>query len=199
MIAATPPVALSVSPPRVSVAAGGRAEFAVTNFGRTAAVVELGAARFALTLRGRPEIRGGSTPGWLRVGQRRIVLGPSQTVDVPVAASATLAPGDHAALIVLRTRGTGSIAVRVQVGVVVVARGSGRVVHRLTLRRVRVLRRSLELTVFNSGNVAERGFVVRRGGRVLGRLQRELLPRSAGIFTVPRRGRGRLEVAVLRR
>ena len=82
-----------------------------------------------------------------RVGRRhRLVAAPDRAL-----------PGDHAALVLLTTapsRATG-IAVRLRVGVVVLVRVAGRIVHRLELGSLEARRRVLVATVVNRGNVAE--------------------------------------------
>jgi hypothetical protein len=92
--------------------------------------------------------------------------------------------------------------VRLRVGVVVIVRVPGRIVHRLEPRSLTARRRGgrwlLELRLVNRGNVAERLGAGRlhvelfRRGRVVARLRarrQELLPHSAGVAEFVYRGR----------
>jgi hypothetical protein len=91
-----------------------------------------------------------------------------------------------------------------RLGVVVVVRVPGRIVHRLVPLSLRVRRagplRVLELLVANKGNVTEvldRGCAIvtlRRRGQVLARLRppaRQLLPRTSGLVEARYAGRVR--------
>jgi hypothetical protein len=103
------------------------------------------------------------------------------------------------------------VAIRIRIGVVVVVRVAGRIVHRVELEALRVRRRALEVVVANRGNVLERPHVrisLSRGGHLLVRLgsvRPTLLPYSRGIerFRYGARLRGwvtaRVEVGALRR
>jgi hypothetical protein len=210
-MAATPPVALSASPARVTLAAHEARTIRVTNAGKSAAFVDVVPAGFALGLRGQPEIVPRNRGKWIRVRPRRLALDPGESASLTVSsgAAAPEEPGDHAALVLLRT-GTGvqgGVAVRMQIGIVVVVRVPGVVVHRVRLQGARLRRGVLELAFRNAGNVSERlgpgrvRVVLRRGGRIVGRPRlapRDLLPRANGIASAPYRGRsrGRVTVAV---
>jgi hypothetical protein len=202
---------LSASPLRLRLAAGSAAVVTVRNPGRRPVVVDVGRAGFARSLRGRPRIRSPRAAAWLRLHPHRLVLAPDGAARLHVAAAPRrrAEPGDHPALVLLTTRpvGLSRVRLRLRVGVVVVLRVPGRVVHRLEPRTLRVERRGrrrlLELLVVNHGNVSERiggrrlRLVLVRGGRRLAMLRsqpRELLPRSAGIAEFVYRGtlRGRL-------
>lgn len=208
---ATPPVALSASPARLTLAAQEAQTIRVTNAGRSIAFVDVVPAGFALGLRGRPRIVPRSRAQWLRVRPRRLALGPGRSgwLTVSSGAGPLGGPGDHAALVLLRsaTGARAGVAVRMQIGIVVVVRVPGVIVRRLRLDGARVRRGVLELAFRNSGNVSEhlgpnrvRVALVRRG-RVVARLRaapRDLLPKTKGIASVIYRGpiRGGVDVAV---
>jgi hypothetical protein len=216
---ASPPAALSASPSRVRVAAGGRSTLRVTNAGAHAVVVTAAPAGYALDLRGRPRIAGNGVAGgsapWLVVRPRQFTLAPGATVPLTVATAlpSHASPGDHAALIVLATRPAdiGRVAVALRLGVVVDVRVPGVVVRRLLLGRARVRRsgrgRTLEVVVANKGNVSELlragrlRVTLRRRGRLLAVLRsqgQELLPRTTGIvdFRYGGDARGRVTAVV---
>ena len=215
-----PPVGLTATPSRVSLAGTSTADVRVTNPGSLPVVVDVEQAGFSLDLRGRPKVvprARGRAVGWLTVRPTRFVLGASETRSLAVSARlpARVEPGDHDALVLLtiRLRREGGVAVRMRLGIVVVVRAPGRVVRRLALGRLDVRRtraaRILELRVANRGNVTEslaRGRVrlwLRRGGAVtrLHAAPRDLHPRSSGIVQLRYGGRlrgwvtARVEVA----
>jgi hypothetical protein len=98
-----------------------------------------------------------------------------------------------------------------RIGVVVLVRVAGRIVHRLELGALKVRHRVLELVVANRGNVVEHvhaRVLVLRGGHVLARLGpvgRMVLPHSRAIERFRRSARlrgwvtARVEAGVLRR
>lgn len=207
--AARPPASLAASPSRIALAGATSQTIRVTNSGGEPIVVDVAPAGFALDLRGRPRIvprTVAAAASWLSVRPRRLGLPPGRAVSLTVSAALPprAAPGDHAALVLLTTRprrGAG-LAIRMQIGIVVVVRVPGTIVRRLELRELRVRRlgasRLLELSVANRGNVSERlepgrvrvSFL--RRGRVVARLrapEREVLPRTAGIDEIRYRGR----------
>jgi hypothetical protein len=208
---ATPPIALSASPARVTIAAHEARTIRVTNAGTNVALVDVVPAGFALGLRGRPRIVSRSRAQWLRVRPRRLSLAPGGTASLTVSsgAVASAGPGDHAALVLLQTgtSGRAGVAVRMQIGIVVVVRVPGVIVHRLRLEGARVRPGALELAFRNAGNVREhlgpgriRVSVLRRG-RIVARLRaapRDLLPKTKGIAVARYRGRlrGWVRVAV---
>jgi hypothetical protein len=169
--------------------------------------VDVSRAGFALTLRGRPRVRRlQGAAGWLRVRPRRLRLAPHSKATLRLTASPPVgsSPGDHPALVLLETRQPGERRVRVllRVGVVVLLRVPGAIVHRLEPQALTVRRRGgvrfLELRLANRGNVTERlggsrlRLELRRGGKDLRRLRAprlELLPHSAGIAEFVYRGR----------
>ena len=130
--------------------------------------------------------------------------GTTGSVTIASKVPARAEPGDHDALVLFTTRRrvTDGLAVRVRMGVVVVVRAPGAVVHRIELRALRVAPRGrarvLELVVANRGNVTEsvgraRGTIsLFRGGRRLARLAgepREFRPGTKGLVQFRYRGR----------
>jgi len=218
--AGRPAVALSASPAHVTLAGAARATVRLANEGAAPVVVDVAAAGFALDARGRPLVRSGGAGArlagrWLRLRPARVALAPGQSAAVQLRSAPPrgAGPGDHPALVLATTRpgSAGGLAVRMRLGVTVVVRVPGRIVHRLELRSLRVRRagrrRVLRLVVSNRGNVVEalpRGalaVVLRARGRLVARLRapaRELLPRSSGVFELrcPRGVRGRLTARV---
>jgi len=214
--AAPPPIGLTAAPARVLIEGSGNAAVRVSNYGATAVVVDVARAGFSLDMRGRPRVLqrgdGRTAVGWIAMRPRKLVLRPRETRAVTVAAtpSPRAEPGDHDALLLLTTRPRrrGSVAVRMRVGVVVVVRVPGKIVHRLELRALRLTRvaaraRTLELLVLNRGNVTEQLRPIHasfeRGGRVdrtsLPR-PRQLRPHTRGILQLVYRGSLRGAVAV---
>lgn len=210
MIVAPPPAAaLAVSPVRVELAGAGSATIRLTNTGGTAAVVDGARAGFAIDARGRPRTAA------LRDRGIQVLVRPQHLVLAPGAAGAATivvrlgrraSPGDHASLVVFATRprSSGGVGVRLRIGVVVVVRAPGTIVHRLRLAGVRLAHRLLTIDVRNRGNVVERlgpaSLRARlvRGGRVLRRLRvpvRELLPGGRALIRLAApRARGRIVV-----
>jgi hypothetical protein len=216
VIAAPPPAALTAAPARIELAGAADEAIRVTNSGRFAAVLDARPAGFALDLRGRPHIVVQRDPATrIAVRPSRLTLAPGESASVTV--SSALLPGaragDHAALVLLTTRAqaSGGVGVRVQIGVVVMVRVPGAVVHHLDVLGARVSRRRgtcvLEIALRNRGNVAERvgprslRVVLRRRGHARASLRpvaRELLPGTRGIvaFRVPEWARGPAQLDV---
>lgn len=209
--------ALSVSPVHIRLTEAASRTITITNAGNASATVEARAAGFVLDRRGKPMIARKRQPtvGWLRLQPPRLVVAPGRTAAVAVSSAppAGALPGDHAALVLLTTqppRGAG-VTIRMRIGVVVLVRVAGRIVHRLELGALRVRRHVLELVVANRGNVVEHArarIVLLRGGHVLARLvsaARTLLPHTRGTerLRCPARVRSwvtaRVEVGALRR
>ena len=194
MIAA-PPVAVAVSPARLAVAAGETRELRVVNSGASDAVVDVSTAGYTLGLRGRMRI----LPRGSAVAVRPV------RVVVPARGAATVAvtgrrsgPGDHPSLVLLTTeRPQYDIAVRVRLGVVVLVRGGGRVVHRVVADRLRAAPGRVELWLRNRGNAAEALRIRIRIGSTLLTDTRQLLPHARGVSTF--RFAGRLHGRVLAR
>lgn len=197
------PLALAATPTRLQLSAGSWSTIRVTNPGRVPLVVGAATAGFGLDPRGRPHPapRGGSAASWVELAPRRFTLaaGRSARVTVTAAVPHEAAPGDHAALVLLRTepRAQGPVPIVMQVGVVVVVRVRGRIVHRLEIRSLRLLRRgvrrTLVVTLRNGGNVREVlvrrrvRVVLRRGRRLVATLlppRRELLPHAVGVLAL---------------
>jgi hypothetical protein len=217
---AQPLLALTATPARVTLTGSGQATIRIANPGRAPIAVDVSRGGFSLDLRGRARVlpRGGvrSAYSWLALQPRRVELGPGASAVLAVSARVPPAaePGDHDALVLLTTRPQPSagVAMRMRVGVVVVVRAPGEIVHRLVVRGLSVRTgrggvRLLELLVANRGNVTEllgRGRLevsLVRGGRVRAALvpsARELRPRSRGIVQLVYRGplRGRLTARV---
>ena len=159
-------------------------------------VIDVSLAPYALDLRGRPRLGGGApAPRWVSVRPLHLRVGPAGAVVTLAAAPPRGAvPGDRPFALVLTTRGVRgkSVAVRLRIGVLVIAHVRGKVVRRLVIGPV-VARsgRLVELTIRNTGNAVERlargrlVLTLLRRGRVVVRLHpppRELLPRSRAVI-----------------
>jgi hypothetical protein len=147
------------------------------------------------------------------VQPRRLTLQPGEATTLTVSAGPPphVRAGDHPALVLLTTQRRGAgLGVRMQIGIVVIVRIPGAVLHRLALRGLRVRRGHrgdlLELSVVNGGNVTERlarervRVSLRQRGRLIARLRagpRELFPRSRATETFRYRGRLRGPAAAL--
>lgn len=204
-----PPVGLTVTPTRVTLAGTGTASVRIANPGSTPVVVDVTRAGFALDLRGRPRVVGRVTQraatSWLRVRPGRFLLaaGSSRWLTVTSRLPRRVEPGDHDALVLLTTRPwrAAAVAVRMRIGVVVVVRAPGRVVRSLAVRRLRIrhLRhtRILELPIVNRGNVTEtfdtdRIRLTLGRGRIQTRVRaepRDLRPGTGGLVQFPYRGK----------
>jgi hypothetical protein len=209
--AAPPPVALTAAPARIELAGAAGGVLRVTNPGRSPVVIEAAPAGFALDLGGRPRIVARDPDARISVRPGRVALGAGRSASLAVssAVSSRARAGDHEALVLLtaRPRGSKGVGVRMRLGVVVIVRVAGAVVHRLEPMRVQVKRGRLAVTVRNLGNVVEaigpQSFRVmfRRGGRMFATLaaaRRELLPGARGFVEIrrPPRLRGRFRVLV---
>jgi hypothetical protein len=199
---------LSASPTLVTITGAAERTIRVSNWGDAAVAVTAAPAGFALDRRGRPRVvpRLGSAGTWLELRPRRLVLGARRTaaVDVSARTPADASPGDHAALVLLTTlaRRGATVAVRMQIGVVVIVRVPGRLVHALELRGLTTLRRGgarvLVVALVNRGNVAERlrriRVLLQRRGRVLARLYapaQTVLPHARAVAELRYRGGAR--------
>jgi hypothetical protein len=195
VVAAT--FALTATPSRIELAGSGSEVVEVRNRGTSRVVVDATCAGFALDLTGRPRVVAAAPAAWLSVRPKRVAIAPGRTATLRVNGRVLrgASPGDHTALLLLSTRPTtnAGVAVRMRLGVVVVLRVPGRVVHRLSVPRVSIARGLLRVTVANRGNVTEQltgtriVVTVRRGVTVLARLSptaRELLPHSSGVLTL---------------
>jgi hypothetical protein len=203
------------SPSRVSLNGSGRAEVAVTNSGTETLTVDVVRAGFALDLRGRPRVAR-RHPSWLVVSPRQLSLAPGANASVTVSSRvpARADPGDHSELVLLTSRSPTArgLPVRVRLGVVVVVRAPGKVVHRLAVVRARARRvgrrRVLGLLLANRGNVTETVggscalLWLHRRGRIIARLrapERRILPHTSGLVELSYRGpiRGRVRVRIV--
>jgi hypothetical protein len=189
----------------------------VRNGGSRAVRIDLSTAGFALDLAGSPRVA--STSGaarWLAIRPRSLRVAPGATRSFTVRPSVPRGarPGDHPALVLLRTRPPGgrTIGVRLRIGVQVDVRVPGAVHRRLAFRGIRVERRGrrtrrLVASVANLGDVTEAvrpsvSVEVWRHGRRLVRLRpvaRDLLPRSRGLVSFAYAGavRGRVRVVAV--
>jgi translation initiation factor IF-1 len=199
-------IGLSASPLRLTLTGKSAAAITVRNPGRRALLIDASRAGFARSLRGRPQVRpAGRASGWLRLRPRRLRVAPGAEAVLHVAAVPPLRtePGDHPALVLLTTRPLGNrrVRIRLRVGVIVVLHVRGRIVRSLAARSLTVQRegaqRTLELLLFNRGNVTERlggdglRLALSSGGRTFATLRprgRELLPHSPGIAEFTYRG-----------
>jgi hypothetical protein len=210
-VIAAPPAALTAAPARIELAGAARQVVRVTNSGRTRVVIDASQAGFALGLRGRPRVVRSDPAARLSIRPQRLALRPGETGAVSVASSAARgggAAGDHPALVLLTAKapGANAIGVRLRLGIRVVVRLPGAVVHRLALGTIAVRRRAIDIVVWNRGNVVEQigaGNVrvrLRRGGLAVATLeapQRELLPGALGMLTLRLpRARGALTALV---
>ncbi len=210
--AARPRIALIASPAHVGLAGTATAPLAVTNSGADPVVVDIARAGFALDLRGRPRVATRRTT-WLAVSPRQLSLAPGATATLRVSSRVPTRaePGDHSELVLLTTRSPTSrgLPVRIRLGVVVVVRAPGKVVHRIAFVRIRARRagrsRIVGLLLANLGNVTESvggncALVwLHRRGRILARLrapERRILPHTSGLVELTYRGRVRGEVLV---
>jgi hypothetical protein len=217
--AGPPVVALTASPTHLALAGPTQHTIRVANPGATPLVVDASPAGFTLGPRGRPHVAGGASArraaSWLRVRPSRIALAPGGVAELVLSAvpSRAAPPGDHAALVLLTTRALpgSALPVRMRVGVTVVVRVPGRIVHRLALRSVRVVAGArgplFRVVVANRGNVIERlrrgrvEIALRAHGRRVAELRsspRELLPGTTAILELAyRAGAGGALTAVV--
>jgi hypothetical protein len=192
-------LAVSAWPARVVVAAPGHTTIHVSNPSSDAVALAAAASGYALDVRGRPRVT--VRRGWLTVRPARLWLPPkgSAVLDVAVATPRGAPPGDHASLVLLTTEPPSGrrVVARLRLGVVVVARVPGLLVHRLVLGGVHVVGRPhstvVDVAVANRGNVDEWigarrvAIRLRRHGAVVATLwavPRRLLARSGGLVRV---------------
>jgi hypothetical protein len=212
-----PAAALGVSPLRLELTEGSTAAITVRNSGALPLVVTATRAGFARTLHGKPRIKAArGAAGWLRMRPHRLRLAPHATASFRLTAKppAQARPGDHPALLLLATRPPADKKVHVllRVGVVVLVRVAGTIVHHLEPEALSVHPKGktqvFALRLANRGNVAERiggarlELVVRQHGKRLATLRAgrlDLLPHSAGIADFTYRGavRGRVTATIV--
>lgn len=199
-------IGLSASPLRLTLNGASAAAITVRNPGHRALLVDVSRAGLTRSVRGKPRIRPArGAADWLRLHPKRVRIAPGAeaTLHVRSAPPRGASPGDHSALVLLRTRplGVRHVRVRLRVGVIVDLHVRGRIVRRLDPRSLTVrrhgARRVLELRLVNRGNVTERlgGSRLRlalfRKGRTFTSLRprrQELLPHSAGMAVFSYRG-----------
>jgi hypothetical protein len=207
-LAATAPApsrpALTASTSRVVLDGAARAEVRVAA-PRGSEIVDVSLAPYALDLRGRPRLGGAArAPRWVSARPSRLRVGKGGAqVTLTATPPRGAAPGDRPFALVLTTRSLSgaSVAVRLRIGVLVVAHVPGTIVRRLVIGPLRVRRtgstRLLELAIRNAGNVLERlapgriVLAVLRRGRVMARLRpasREILPHGRALVTARFRG-----------
>jgi hypothetical protein len=193
-VIAAPPVALTVSPTRIVLAAGTTRTIVVANRGAAAATIVATPAAVAIGLRGRPRVA--LAASLVVVRPRTATVLPGGVATLRVAPSRrTLEPGDHASLVLVASRpARGGVGVSVRLGVVVLVRGLGAIVHRIVPLGLRRRGTDLELRLRNDGNVSERLTTAGLRLRLLprGRAQaeaRELLPHSRGVLVLHTRDR----------
>lgn len=197
---------LGASPLRIELKGRSSTEITVRNPSAQRLVVAVTRAGFARTLRGRPRVeKARGAANWLRARPRRLRLAPHAvaTLRLTVTPPAAAAPGDHPALLLLSTRPPArrSVDVLLRVGVVVLVRVPGLLVHRLEPQALSVRRhdgaRLFALRLANRGNVAERlgggtlQLVLVHQGETVATLRArrlELLPHSARIAQFVYRG-----------
>jgi hypothetical protein len=205
--APSPSLGLAAWPARATVAAGRPQVVHVRNGGVHSVVLDVAAAGFGLDLRGTPRVvRRNAAASWLVIRPRTLRLAPgaTRTLTVWPRVPRGVRPGDHPALVLLRTRPPGgghAIGVEIRIGVVVDVRVAGAVRRRLRIGPLLVVptgaRRRLVLAVVNAGDVTEHvappGAVeLYAGRRFVARLRlgrRELLPHSRGLIEVVYAGR----------
>ena len=196
-----PQLSLVAEPARVQLDGPGSQSVVVANRGSSAVVLDVQRAGFALDLRGRPKIVAAARAAWLSVRPKRVAIAAGEAAALTVTGRVLhgASPGDHASLLLLAGRPSArdAVAVRVRLGVVVVLRVPGKVVHRVAVLGARSRkagrRRLLTVRVANRGNVAELlgGVTLWRRGKLVARLPaapRELLPGGRGLVEVTYRG-----------
>jgi len=201
-----PAAALGVSPLRLELKAGTTEAITVRNPSAQPLVVRVTRAGFARTLHGKPRIKAArGTAAWLSILPHRRRLAPhaSRKFWVTAKPPAGARPGDHPALVLLATRPPADKQVHVllRVGVVVLVRVAGTIVHDLVPQSLSIHRngaaRLFSLRLANRGNVAERirgarlELVLSRHGKSLATLRArrlDLLPHSARIAVFAYRG-----------
>lgn len=204
--APSPSLGLAVWPARATVATGRPQVVHVRNGGARPVVLDVAAAGFGLDLHGTPRVvRRNAAEGWLVIRPRilRLAAGATRTLTVRPRVPRHARPGDHATLVLLRTRPPGgrAIGVEIRIGVVVDVRVAGAVRRLLRIGRLLVVptgaRRRLVLAVVNAGDVTERiapsaALELYAGRRLVARLRagrRELLPHSRGLVDFVYTGR----------
>jgi hypothetical protein len=160
----SPAAALGVSPLHVQLKGASSTTITVRNPGAKPLVVTASRAGFARTLHGKPRIKAATgAAGWLRMKPSRLRLAPHATATLRLIAKppAGARPGDHPALLLLATRppAVKTVHVLIRIGVVVLVRTSGTIVHRLVPQALSVhpdgKARVFSLRLANRGNASE--------------------------------------------
>jgi hypothetical protein len=202
------PPALSVSawPARVIVSAPGSTTVHVGNPGRSPVSLIVRSRGYSLDALGRPRFTS-AWPGWLSVWPARLVVHAHAvaTVKVTVNRPRGARAGDHAQLLLLSTQPPAGhrVVATLRIGIVVVARVPGRLIHDLAVAGVRAQHHggqtSVEVAVANRGNMDEwlgRGRVLvtlaRRGTKpvTVATAARRLLARTSGVVIARFRRQG---------
>jgi hypothetical protein len=188
------PVALTVSPARLALAAPSSRTLQLSNLGTEQVVVDV-----TWKSLGRPVAAG----GWLRIAPAHIVLPSHAQALLTVRAGPGASPGDHQLLVLMTGRPVNSsrVAVRLRLGVRVRIRAPGRLVRRVAVEGMRVLRlkrkRVLLVSVANRGNVTEQlhrrlTVTLVKRNRVVSRLRlaayRDLYPGKRRVVALPYAG-----------
>jgi hypothetical protein len=189
--AAVPPLALTVSPARLTLVAPASRVIVLRN---------AGAQRVVVGVR-RRSLGAAASSSWLSIRPTQVVLSAGATAVLTVRARRTskATPGDHQLRLLFSAQvvGGGRVTVRLRLGVGLRIRVRGRIVRLVEIRGLRVRKRSsgrgLLVTVANRGNVTEQlqGRVSVRlfdGGRLVSRLRlrglRELFPGSRAVIAM---------------
>jgi hypothetical protein len=140
-------------------------------------------ARTAVLMDQSGRVRILDSRGAVLVWPARLVVPARGSIDVTVSGRRA-GPGDHPSLVLFTTeRGASDIAVRLRLGVVVLVRGRGVVVHRIHAERVVARAHQLDLWLRNAGNVAEPLRIRLRVGERWLRDSRLILPHARAVAT----------------
>ncbi len=192
-------VTLAASPTHVRLVPGGRQLVHVTTPGGGPLLVEARIAGYALDLLGRPRItRPGDAAPWLSITPGRMAVGRhGGDFTITARRPGHARPGDHSAVVLLSAvvPSARGVVVHMRIGLTLVMRIAGRVVHHVAVLGARLRRigssRSLDVAVANRGNVTESigggrlRIAVLHRNRVVARLdvaRRELLPGTRGLL-----------------
>jgi hypothetical protein len=151
--AGRPPIALSVSPARVALAAPASTTIQLRNLGSTRVVIDATPRSVGRRV----------SPRWLSIRPREFALraGSRAVLTLRADVRRRIRPGDHEVVVLFVTHPLERrrVAVRIRLGIRVRVRMPGRMVRRVDVGGVRVLRRrsvrALLVSVANRGNVTE--------------------------------------------
>jgi hypothetical protein len=188
--AAVASVALTVSPARVALEPRSPTVLRISGPNVPVTVTAVG---YGLDLRGHQRVLR-APASWLVVSPRRVVATRAGAAVTLRAKLPPTAAGDRFA-VVLVTATAGSrvgVVVRVRLGVVASVRAPGKVTRRIVVRSLRLRGRVFELTLANTGNVAETlhpADVTLTVGRArLHPRARQVLPHTRALFQLAWRG-----------